>query len=311
VALAALDLVFIGSNRPMNTASLEKEPGLTREAFDGNRFVLERVRTLSRQVRPPWRIDTAGDSMNWAMGTGITEVPTAGGNDPFALVRFMQVRLSFTGGERWGRYYEVRDLESPVLDLLNVRYVLSRASLDQARLDAAGFTRLAQLPGRDVYENPEAKPRFFLVDRLRGVADMKAALAVIREPGFDPARVAAVEGLRDQELASGDATVILYRPGRVVIETSAEGPAFLATSETHYPGWKALVDGRPRPIVMTNAAFRGVTVPEGRHRIEMRFEPSILWYGAAVTAVGWLLVLSLAAFGDNRRKRTSWISSNT
>jgi len=287
VAIAALDLIMVGSNRPMNTASLEKEPGLTREAFDGNRFVLERARSLSRQARPPWRIDTAGDAMNWVMGTGITGVPTAGGNDPFALIRFMQVRLSFTGGERWGRYYEVRDLDSPVLDLLNVRYVLSRAPIEQAKLDAAGFSRVAQLPGRDVYENPEALPRFFLVNRVRNAADMGAALAVIREPGFDPGRIAAVEGLPDGELASGEVKVIVYQPRRVVLETNAAGPAFLATSETHYPGWKAFVDGRSQRIVMTNAAFRGLAVPTGRHRIEMRFEPAILLWSATVSALAW------------------------
>ncbi len=294
VAIAALDLIMVGSNRPMNTASLEKEPGLTRDAFDGNRFVLDRVRALSRQARPPWRIDTAGDAMNWVMGTGITGIPTAGGNDPFALIRFMQVRLSFTGGERWGRYYEARDLDSPVLDLLNVRYVLSRTPIDSARVP-----RIAQLPGRDVYENPETLPRFFLVKRLRSAADMNAALAVIREPGFDPGRVAAVEGWRDGELATGDVKVVVYQPRRVVLETNATGPAFLVTSETHYPGWRVFVDRRPQRIVMTNAAFRGLPVPPGRHRIEMRFEPAILPWSAAVSAWSWVFSIWMAL----RRRR--------
>ena len=126
-----------------------------------------------RQARPAWRIDTVDDSMNWAMGASLTEIPTDNGNDPFALIRLMQVRLSLSEGERWGRYYQVSKFDSPVLDLMSVRYLLSRSPLDPGRLEAANFTKVADLPGRQVYENPEALPRFFLVNQVRRVLSMK------------------------------------------------------------------------------------------------------------------------------------------
>jgi uncharacterized membrane protein YfhO len=50
--------------------------------------------------------------------------------------------------------------------------------------------------------------------------------------------------------------------------------------------------------VLTNAAFRGLPVPEGHRRVEMRFQPSVLWKGAAVSLAGLLLAgLSLARRG--------------
>jgi uncharacterized membrane protein YfhO len=82
-----------------------------------------------------------------------------------------------------------------------------------------------------------------------------------------------------------------------MVEVNAGTGGFLVSSEVNYPGWRATVDGNAARIVQTNAAFRGVELPSGAHRIEFRFFPSILWQGLAisVTAVSvvciacWLL----------------------
>lgn len=303
VAVAAAELIAAGSGRPLNTGSLIAEPGLTYSSFDGSKEVLARVRSLSGRARPPWRIDSIDDSMNWAHGAALTEVPTANGNDPFALIRFMQVRLSFTGGERWGRYYQVSKPESPILDLMNVRYLLSRAPLGETQ--APGLSPAATIPGRTIYENRDAVPRFFLVSRIRRVRSIEEGISFLRSADFRPAELAVVEGpiefQNGIEGPGGNVRVIEYEPRRVTLEVESAAPAFLVTSETYYPGWQAFVDGRERPLVLTNVAFRGMPVEAGRHRIEMRFEPSILWRGTVLSAAGWALLVAAFAFGDNGR----------
>jgi uncharacterized membrane protein YhaH (DUF805 family) len=302
VAIAALDLIATGSGRPMNTGSLQNDPGLTYTHFDGNAEVLSRVRSLTRRGFPPDRIDTLDDSMNWAMGAALTGIPTANGNDPFALYRLMQVRLIFTGGERWGRYYQVSRPESPVLDLLNVRYLLSRKPVG-----SAGLERVAQLPGRDVYENPDALPRFFLVHRIHPVRSMEQGLRILRSPDFRPAGEAVVEGPVQFGAAApsraGSVTVSDYRPRRVRLEVKTSAPAFLVSSEAFYPGWKAWVDGREQPLVLTNVAFRGLALAGGTHTVEMRFEPAILWWSAAISLAAWLA--AAACLAPNTRRRAS------
>jgi Bacterial membrane protein YfhO len=321
VAVAAAELTAAGSGRPLNTGSLTAEPGLTYSSFDGSTEVLTRVRSLTRRARPPWRIDTIDDSMNWAHGAALTEVPTANGNDPFALIRFMQVRLSVTGGERWGRYYQVSKPVSPVLDLMNVRYLLSRAPLGETQ--SPGLSPAATIPGRTVYENLDALPRFFFVSRIHHVRGMEEGLSVMRASDFRPAEAAVVEGTVEFQSGTGtphgSVRVIEYEPRRVTLELESAVQAFLVTSETYYPGWRAFVDGRERPLVLTNVAFRGMPVEAGRHRIEMRFEPAILWRGAVLSAAGWALLVAAFAFGDNGRKRTAgrgtapsqWTSSSS
>ncbi|MDW8353482.1 MAG: YfhO family protein [Bryobacterales bacterium] len=301
-ALAVLDLIWTGSGRPMNTASLAAEPGLSREAFDGSREVLERVRALAGRSLPPDRIDTVNDSMNWALGAHLIEIPTAGGNDPFALDRYMAVRRLVTGGERWGRYYQLARLDSPVLDLLNVRYVLSRTPLASA--ERAGFRRVAQLPGREVYENLEALPRFFLVGRARPVRTLEEALAALESAEFDPRRVAAVEGAAPGVWeGQGRVRVRRYRAREVELEVETEATALLVSSEAYYPGWRAFLDGRAHPLLVVNGAFRGLVVPPGRHCVLMRFEPRILASGAVVSALAWLAALACVLPARDRLRR--------
>src|SRR5581483_8746620 len=69
----ALDLFFTGSGRPMNVISVQQDPGVSRDAFDGSRDLLDGIRSRVMASNPPARIDTADASMFWAIGAPITE----------------------------------------------------------------------------------------------------------------------------------------------------------------------------------------------------------------------------------------------
>ena len=59
--------------------------------------------------------------------------------------------------------------------------------------------------------------------------------------------------------------------------------ALVETADSHYPGWRAVVDGRRTPIEITDRMFRGISAKAGRHRVVMAFEPKSVKWGAAVT----------------------------
>ncbi len=313
--IVAADLILVSSGRVLNTAPVARDPIVTIRQFEGAAATSEGIRRLVNEASPPWRVEAVDDSMNWASSASVVGAPTANGNEPLALTRILKVRLLFCDGFPWDRHYVPSILESPLVNLLNIRYVVSWAATDPPAVLRAGFPRVAELPGHRVYRNPDALPRFFLVGRVRGVGGIDEALSVMESPLFRPAAEAVAEGWpglgRDVRGAMPPVSVLEYTNRRVVLESQAPVDAFLVSSDTFYPGWRAFIDSREERLVMTNAAFRGLPVPAGRHRIEMRFEPAILPYGAAASAAGWLLVLAAAAFSDNRRKRASWISSST
>jgi hypothetical protein len=180
---------------------------------------------------------------------------------------------------------------------MNVRYVLSRAPLDAATIEKAAFVPAASLPGREAYENLETLPRFFLVSQVREAGSLDQATAWLREAGFDPHSEAIVETIESAAAmvsepppgSAGNVTVTEYSPRRVALEVNTPAEAFLVTSETHYPGWTASLDGTPAELFYTNVAFRGMAIPAGHHEVVMEFAPSILWRSAAISAIAWLL----------------------
>lgn len=301
VAFAALDLILVSSGRPMNRASLRQEPGVTHNSMHGSALDVQRMRLLADRTFPPARIDSLDATQDWAMSAPLLELPSANGNDPMALSRAIQVRLAFCQGERWGTYYQVSGskLDSPVLGLVNLRYLLSAKPVAPAVLERAGFAEVALLRAGHVYENQGVLPRFFLVGRIRRAAGMQEAVGWLHSREFNPRSEAVVEGPAELPggtgAAPGQVRVLEYQPRQVVLEVDSPAPAFLVTSETHYPGWRAFIDGREWPIYYTNVAFRGLAVPAGRHRVLMRFSPTLLRRSAAVSALAWLSLLGFAA----------------
>jgi hypothetical protein len=295
VVVAAVDLTVAGSGRFMNTMSLKEEPGVTSKQFEGSPVTLNVARLAARRTVPPGRIEAYDDSKNWTVQAPITGIPSANGDDPLVLERFLRVRRLFAKGEAWERYYELSNLDSPLLDLLNIRYLTSWAPTGEPNLKRADFPRIEALPGHHLYENQHVLPRFFLVGETRAVGSLEEALEALFAPGFDPRRVAVVEGVPgwkgspDEEAKPVE--VVQYGNNRVKLRVELTHPVFMSTSEAYYPGWRASVDGREVPLVLTNAAFRGLPLEAGRHRIEMVFRPVTLWYGAAISLLGLAAVL--------------------
>jgi uncharacterized membrane protein YfhO len=105
--------------------------------------------------------------------------------------------------------------------------------------------------------------------------------------------------------------VLRYESQELQLDVESAAPAYLVTSEVNYPGWRAFIDGQPQPLYYTDIAFRGLPVPAGRHTVTMRFQPAILWQGAAVSLISWagLAALSLVNWISRRRSKLRLTSS--
>jgi hypothetical protein len=90
------------------------------------------------------------------------------------------------------------------------------------------------------------------------------------------------------------------------IEAEALGPALLVVQDAFWPGWRASIDGQPTEIFAADYLVRAVAWPKGRHVLEMVYDPPELRLGLAVSTVGALLTLALAAFGARRARIRGW-----
>jgi uncharacterized membrane protein YfhO len=82
--------------------------------------------------------------------------------------------------------------------------------------------------------------------------------------------------------------------GRIELDASAPAPAVLVLFISFERGWRAWIDGSETPVYRADAAFLGIPVPAGRHRVRFEYRPRGLREGLALGAAG-LLGLLLAA----------------
>jgi Bacterial membrane protein YfhO len=292
----AADLFLVGSGRPMNLISVAQEPGVTRTAFDGSPALLDGVRSRVNLSSPPARVDTVDAGVFWSIAGATTGVPSANGVSPLAPDLIIQLRLFLHDGFRWGWYYPLEKLESPVLDLLNARYVVAGPKAAERLKSVPRFRHVGSLPGNELFENVTVLPRFFLVHRARPVRSLAEARAVIDRREIDFRETALTEEPIPLPVSSegvDGVKVVDYQPTSLELAVESRGTSLLVASETEYPGWKAWVDGRPEPIHRVDIALRGVVVPSGAHRVRMEFRPMILPVSLGITlatALGLLLL---------------------
>jgi hypothetical protein len=79
----------------------------------------------------------------------------------------------------------------------------------------------------------------------------------------------------------------------VSIQTEAPAASLVVISQTHYPAWRAYVDGQPTKIWRANYAFQALEVPAGQHHIRMVYEDKKLLAGAILSGVGLLVCAGL------------------
>ena len=209
-------------------------------------------------------------------------------------------------GMRWG----LESISGTGPPLARTAMVFARPSLQAARLGGAGHVvvnapRPPNLsthdPAQLVVQPVEAAlPRAIVVPEAIVVPGMHAVAATL-DPDRDPRRTTVLEEGEPQllpALASPEplGSVRLISQGRSRVELLAETPSegILVLYNTFERGWNATLNGRPTPILRADAAFLGVRLPPGTHRVRFEYSPRGLFEGAALAVAG-LLGLVLAA----------------
>jgi hypothetical protein len=110
-----------------------------------------------------------------------------------------------------------------------------------------------------------------------------------------------VDGAKVTTLPPPLATTVhvdLFEPGHIVMTLSAPAPkgSALVASENFYPGWHALVDGKPGTAERADLSFIGVPLPEGARKVELTFTSKPYEQGKMITlvAIGLSLLAGLA-----------------
>jgi hypothetical protein len=216
---------------------------------------------------------------------GLQEVRGYNALETEAYQRFLRATGPYT------RTLYFSNFESRLVDLLNVKFVISDRQLQDAKL-----TPVLEGPVR-VYENREVLPRAFLVYRTLNFTNEHELDRALRDPGFDPATVVL---LQDNRLTlSGpvdpvpEVRITSYQAEHIVIEVSSRYEGILLLTDAWFPGWVATIDEIPAQVLRGNLLFRAVSVPSGKHQVIFRYRPDSFRHGVIISGVAFFIAICL------------------
>lgn len=213
-----------------------------------------------------------------------------------------------TPPEHWGGLDLLQSLDA--MRAVGIVYV---SNVPGASMDTTTLKPFASGREEVVYRMPDALGRVYAVPRVVAIDADSNVFKRLVSAGFDPAREAVTTDRTAAGEYPGSAECAVRwltdEPDTLVLETEAPARAFVVVADTHFPGWRATLDGAPVTIHRVNHMVRGVAVPAGRHRLEMAYVPEGWARSVPVTRAGlgaWALAalawLGIAAARRSRRR---------
>jgi hypothetical protein len=145
-----------------------------------------------------------------------------------------------------------------------------------------------------LFEVPSPLPRTYVVGGTRR-APSSGLISVLTDPAFDPRREVVLSSGEDRPAPptfAGESRITWRRPDAIALDVQANAAGYVVVVETFDSGWKAWVDGVPSRVLEANGLFRAVSVPSGRHLVQMRYRPIWATLGALFSIVAVLAGLT-------------------
>lgn len=200
-------------------------------------------------------------------------------------------------------YYFAKEINMNVLNMLNTRYII-----------------VPSQQGPQVQKNEQALGNVWFVDELKWVDSPDEEIRVLKD--FNPAKTAVIDNVWKghwdawetlqpvQDTADFIRLKEYVNPGELVYESRSSQPHFAVFSEVFYKTWKAYMDGKEVPLVRVNYILRGMVIPAGEHKIELKCIDEVYLRGRQYSLIGSIIVgitllalLGLAVWRAMKKKR--------
>jgi len=265
------------------------------------------IDAIRQDARGPARTLGLGELL--FQGTqAIYGVEGIGGPDALELPKYEQL-INAAGVFRywmWNQLFTSQDLtrHGPLLDLLNVRYLVTSQNSIAERVDSgtAGMSTLPHGPDRvRAVRRSTEWPRAFFVDHVDSYGDVSEFLRQLNDSNHPFASIDRADHetrALTGNLQLGTSTVVPatnYRltANRTRFRIQAPTPGIAVLTESWMADdFIATLNGRPIPYVRVNHAFKGVVIPSaGDWTIEFTYRPAWWTFSLVLAMVGVALLI--------------------
>jgi len=259
----------------------------------GRRYVNNDNFVLARIMERPFQENFADKEI--LKDDGYFRVYDASVGNPFASGRASYFHNAL-GGYHAAKTGRIQDLEDfyigkgdiGILNMMNVRYIT---------VQSKNGTVVAQ-------RNPYANGPVWLVENVILANNANEEIQFLDSLNTKKTAIINNEFSKFLPTASiqrdSTATINLvsHAPNHLVYESSTETPQLAIFSEVYYPkGWNAYIDDQPAEYFRANYVLRAMQIPEGKHKIEFKFEPQVVVTGSKITLVSSILFVFIFVGG--------------
>lgn len=273
------------------------------------------VTNFLQAQQPPFRTLAAGViPTNFMM---VYKLDVTEGYDALYPLQYAQYLATLNSGSAQSspqdRYGAVNNLNSPLLNLTNTKYILVLKKDEQGRVSPSGKIPgdLTKIPVRSVFEDgsvvvlekmdvlPRAKMFYewdvesdnkVILQKLTANYPISQKIIVDREPMI--------------RMAAGQSRIDLsdYQ-GERKIQVQTDSPGLLFVADSWYPGWISLVDGNRVELLKADYNFMAVPIKTaGDHIVELKYQPGSFEIGKMISFLSLLMVLMLLLFSLKSKK---------
>jgi len=174
----------------------------------------------------------------------------------------------------WFGIQKIDNYNSPLLDLLNVKYYYNYNISDNDK-----FTKIAD----NLYKKNTFVERFRFYYDWRCEDNLHNSLELLKNQQIDYFNTVIVNNAEISPLqrygTQNTIKSIKYNFNSIILNVEINTDAVLFTSEIYYPGWQVKLDGKGAFLLKLNNIFRGVYCYKGAQTIEFYYRPYYIRYG--------------------------------
>ena len=276
-------------------------PPLREELMYPRTPLLRALEKLKANEQEPFRIAgwAATFFPNNAAMFGLEDIRV---HDPMANAKYLGYLNLAAGYEAWVYFAQWKNVDTPVLDALNVRYLL--VDDPKVAVDPGHFALVySGIDGR-IFRNLRFLPRFHPVRNVILEFRDEIFYPALRDHR-DFANTALIDELKLEEprmrddffnprppnapLATSKITAARTADYRIAVD--APRWSLVVSSIPWWPGWKVERNGKRVQPIRVNGIFLGFAVPPGESDVHVWYAPWTFWGGVWVAAIAAALLL--------------------